>query len=197
MLVIDIETTGFLRDGGSIVEVGAAALDLATGNIETVMDVVCREDILTAKHRTEPFGWIFRNSSLTVEDVRCGVPMCTLLPQIQALVDDYPLDCTAYNRDFDVHFLADRGIRFGRLLPCPMKVATPVCKCPPVKYGSYKWPNVEQAWRFLFPGREYIEQHRAADDAAHEAKIVYELYLRGFYLVDLAAQQREITSKAV
>jgi DNA polymerase-3 subunit epsilon len=38
ILLIDIETTGFLDKGGSIIEIGIAALDLETGKITGVFD---------------------------------------------------------------------------------------------------------------------------------------------------------------
>ncbi len=183
ILVIDIETTNFLDRGGSIVEVGAVALDLESGETETVLDQVCREAMLTAKHREHPFGWIFRNSSLTVDEVRDGMPFEELQPRIQEVVDSYPLGATAFNRNFDFDFLEDRGIRFGRKLPCPMLVATPICRLLPIRYGDYKWPKVEEAWRHFFPDRPYVEQHRGADDAHHEALIVHALYERGHFKI--------------
>lgn len=178
ILIIDIETTGFLQEGGSIVEVGMVSLDLNSGGIQTVFDSVCREAILDASHREQPFGWIFRNSTLTVEAVREAPDFESLQPEIQSIIDRYPLGATAYNRSFDFDFLESRGIRFGTKLPCPMKLATPICQLPPVRYGEYKWPKVEEAWAHFFPDEEYVELHRGADDARHEARIVLELYRR-------------------
>ena len=40
-----------------------------------------------------------------------------------------------------------------------------------------------KAWQHFFPGVDYIEQHRGADDAVHEAQIVYELYKLGVFTV--------------
>jgi len=56
-----------------------------------------------------------------------------------------------------------------------MLFATKVCKIPGF-YGSWKWPKVQEAWDFLFGKTNYIEKHRGADDALHEAQIVYKLY---------------------
>jgi DNA polymerase III epsilon subunit-like protein len=41
--VIDIETTGFLKNGGKIVEVGIVELDLETGDKKIVFDEVTHE----------------------------------------------------------------------------------------------------------------------------------------------------------
>lgn len=184
ILVIDIETTGFLDQGGSIVEVGMVALDLENGTVDVVFDSVCREDMLTAKHREEPMGWIFRNSSLTIEAVREAPRWEPVARDIQRIIDSYPLGCTAYNRQFDISFLESRGIRFGRLLPCPMIVSTNICKLP--KSGGlpgYKWPRFEEAWAWFFPDIPYVEAHRGADDALHEAKLIMELYRLGLFEV--------------
>lgn len=63
-----------------------------------------------------------------------------------------------------------------------MILATDVCKLPSKNgYSSYKWPTVEEAWRHLFPSNTYNELHRGADDARHEALIVFELYQQGIF----------------
>lgn len=184
MLVIDIETTGFLNQGGSIVEIGIVELDLSNGETKILLDSVCRESMLTARHREAPFGWIFQNSTLTIEDVRDAPPFEEVAAQAQQIIDSYPLGVTAYNRNFDVPFLQDRSLKFGQLQPCPMLLATPVCKLLSANGRSgYKWPKVEEAWNYFFPETEYEELHRGADDALHEAKIVYEMYKRGVYEV--------------
>jgi DNA polymerase-3 subunit epsilon len=183
ILIIDIETTGFKKQGGAIVEVGMVSLDLDTGEAVILLDSVCQEQILSARHRQEPMGWIFRNSTLRVEDVRAAPALEELLPDIQYYIDEHPLGATAYNRSFDFDFLESRGVVFGRKLPCPMLLATPICKCLPMKYGTYKWPSVEEAWAHFFPDEPYQELHRGADDALHEARIVYALYQMGVFEV--------------
>jgi len=184
ILVLDIETTGFLNQGGSIVEVGIVELCLKTGKTEIIFDSLLKEDILTARHREEPMGWIFRNSDLTPDEVRNAPPASEVLIKVQKILDDYPLGCTAYNKQFDFGFLKNRGVHINEL-PCPMLLATDVCKLPN-KYGydNYKWPSVEEAWRHFFPTIQYNELHRGADDAKHEALIVYELYKLGVFALN-------------
>lgn len=177
ILVVDIETTGFLNEGGSIVEIGAVELDLATGQIAEAFSSVCRESILTAKHRD---AWIFKNSDLTVEEVRNAPPFEEVAMEFQELMNNYPAGITAFNRVFDFEFLMSRGLKLPRLLPCPMILATPICKLPG-KYGKYKWPKVEEAFTHFFPGTDYTEKHRGADDAFHEAMIVYKLFTLGVF----------------
>ena len=181
ILVLDIETTGFFNQGGSIVEIGIVELNLNTGKIREVFNSLLREDILTARHREEPFGWIFRNSSLKVESVRSAPPADSVFYDVQNILDQYPLGCTAYNKSFDFGFLKDRGLKITEL-PCPMLLATDVLQIPG-RNGSYKWPSVQEAYDYFFPDEEYVEIHRGGDDAAHEAEIVYALFKMGVFKV--------------
>ncbi len=199
ILVLDIETTGFLRGGGSIVEVGIVSLNLESGEIATVFDSVCREDILTTRHSIPPMGWIFKNSTLTVEEVRGAPRFEDLKKEIQYHIETYHLGATAYNRAFDFDFLESRGIDFGIKLPCPMKLATPICRLPSAnpRYSDYKWPKVEEAWSHFFPDEEYEELHRGADDAMHEARIVLELYRMGVFKLALGCSRKAYQKKTV
>ena len=175
--IIDIETTGFFPKG-FIVEVGIVSLDTKTGKVEKLFDSVCREDGMTAKDRK---AWIFDNSDLTVEMVRDAPLLNNLKDEIQELINS--LDAiTAFNKSFDFTFLRDRGFEIKNEWPCPMLVATPICKLPKKQARcscGYKWPKVEEAWQFFFPNEPYVELHRGCDDALHEAKICYELFKLG------------------
>ena len=179
ILILDIETTGFLNQGGSIVEVGIVSLNLETGKVKEIFDSLLKEDILTARHREEPFGWIFKNSDLTVEAVRNAPRAKDVLSKVQEILDLYPMGCTAYNNKCDFGFLEDRGLKIKKL-PCPMILSTNICKLPG-RFGSYKWPTAEEAFKYFYPFKEYTEKHRGLDDAKHEAHIVYELYKRGVF----------------
>lgn len=186
ILVLDIETTNFLQKGGSIVEIGIVELDLSNAEITKVFDSLCREEILTAKHREEPFGWIFRNSDLTPEMIREAPPAKEVFSKVQDIINEYQLGCTAFNNVFDFSFLEDRGIKIPVKLPCPMKLSTPICKLQSKNgYSGYKWPSVEEAFAFFFPEIEdFVEKHRGADDAYHEAMIVYKLYEMGVFKLE-------------
>lgn len=179
ILILDIETTGFLNKGGSIVEIGIVSLDLDNGDIKEVYSSLLREKILTAKHKEEPFGWIFRNSDLKADDVRNAPKAEDVFIDVQKILDSYPLGCTAYNNQFDFGFLKDRGLKI-KGLACPMKLSTNICKLPG-RYGSYKWPSVEEAYKHFFPDTKYIEKHRGLDDAKHEAEIVHKLFTMGVF----------------
>jgi DNA polymerase-3 subunit epsilon len=180
ILIIDIETTGFLKGGGKIVEVGIVALDLTTGGKTILFDEVCHERPITAKEVED--SWIVKNSDLTVEAIRNSRQLKAMKAEVQAILDDYPNGATAFNNAFDFGFMEDRGFRFPKKLDCPMKLSTNICKIAKPT-GGFKWPKVEEAWVHFFGETGYIEQHRGADDAFHEADIVMELYKMGVFKV--------------
>lgn len=106
ILVVDIESLGFQKDGGCIVEVGAVELDLDNGTIVEVFNSLVREDGLREKHReSDRYNWIFKNSSLTPEMVREAPSQHDVYPAFQKVVDKYPLGITAFNRSFDIDYL--------------------------------------------------------------------------------------------
>jgi DNA polymerase-3 subunit epsilon len=180
ILVVDIETTGFLNKGGKIVEIGIVKLNLATGEITPAYNSLVREDGFGKHHTVGAFGWIFSNSDLTYEEVEAAPSLESQREVIQELFDEFY--ATAFNKAFDFDFLHDRAFTI-KDLPCPMKVATPICKLPnQYGYNSFKWPTVEEAWQHFFGASTgYKEAHRGYDDAEHEAKIVYKLYELGHF----------------
>jgi len=183
--IVDIETTGFLGQGASIVEIGIAGLDTRTGEINKLFHSLCREDGFSEK---DSVAWIFQNSDLTMEAVLEAPTLDEIKDGIQAVLHSTDAN-TAYNKKFDFDFLRSRGFDIGRELPCPMLLSTPICKCPPFRYGTYKWPKVEEAWRFYFPDAPYMEAHRGLDDALHEARIVFELFRRGLMPAEIGGAQ--------
>ena len=70
ILIIDIETTGFLNKGGRIVEVGIVELDLDNGEKKILFDEVCWEKGITKEECDS--SWIVENSTLTTEDIRAS-----------------------------------------------------------------------------------------------------------------------------
>lgn len=177
IIVLDIETTGFLGAGGKIVEVGMVSLDVKTGEIEQLFHSIFKEPGLTGKDRD---AWIFKNSNLTVGEVREAPMLSDLLPEIQCILDAYPLGATAFNRSFDMSFLADRGIKFVKLQPCPMLLLTPIMKLKK-RGGGNKWPKVEEAIEKYCLIEDYTEAHRGLEDATDEAGIIWKMIEQGHY----------------
>ena len=165
--VVDIETTGFLKQGGLIVEVGIVELNLETGEIkELYNELVCESKFSDANKDS----WIFSNSNLKFEEVKLAKPLN--IEALQEIFNKYK--ATAFNKRFDFDFLSSRGLKIEELR-CPMEILTDVCKIPG-RYGKYKWPKVQEAWDILFKDKPYIEAHRGYDDAEHEAKLVYYIH---------------------
>jgi len=171
VVIIDLETTGFTPQSGKIVEIGMVLLDLDTGKISPLMNFVTHQDGISL--RMVETSWIVQNSTLTTLEIRYSINFKYLVPIIQNIASEY--NVTAFNRNFDIRFLEAAGVKFQHLYPCPMVEATPILKLP--RGTGYKWPSVEEAYRYFYPDDPYNEQHRAYDDAYHEAKIVYALHL--------------------
>ncbi|MFT5724148.1 MAG: DNA polymerase III epsilon subunit-like protein [Bacteroidia bacterium] len=180
ILIIDLETTGFLNNGGKIVEIGIVSLDLENGNKEILFDSLVRESEMTIDEIEN--SWIVKNSDMESMKVWEAPLLSNVSSDIQKILSEFTNGCTAYNNAFDFGFMEAKGFAFPRKLKCPMLLSTDICKIPSKNGRGYKWPKVQEAWDFYF-GNEtgYIETHRGADDAFHEADIVYELYNRGVF----------------
>lgn len=179
ILIIDIETTGFMPIG-KIVEVGIVELNLLSGDRKIIFDKICHEKPITLEEIEK--AWIVRNSDLSAEIIFNSDEFLSMQSEIQEIINSYPLGATAYNNQFDFRFLEYRGIVFNKKLACPMKLSTDVCRLPGKR--GFKWPTVEEAHRHFFGDLGYVEKHRGADDAMHEAKIVHELYKMGIFKVE-------------
>lgn len=181
ILILDIETTGFLQNGGKIVEIGIVSLNLQSGEITPLFGEVTHEKGIT-KEEVE-ISWIVKNSSLTTEMVRHSTRLDKLQPKIQEIINAYPLGCTAYNNAFDFGFLESRGFTFPKKLADPMKLLTPILKIPKRGGFGYKWPSVEESVALYLGKNEYKEEHRGLQDAIDEAEIVWKLYREGLFTV--------------
>ncbi len=173
--VIDIETTGLNPKNDLILEIGIAELDLDAGITDILFDSYVREPTFGEEHRD---SWIFKNSDLSFEEIKKASLLDKFRQELQNIFNKYPI--TAFNKLFDLGFLKARGFEFAHELPCIMLTSTDICKIPHRNGGyGYKWPKAQEAWDFFFPKSDYIEKHRAADDAVHEAKILLELIKLG------------------
>jgi DNA polymerase-3 subunit epsilon len=181
ILILDIETTGFLNEGGKIVEIGIVELDLDSGKKQIIFSEVCHESGISLDEINN--SWIVKNSDINIELIKFSENLERKKKRIQSILDSYPLGATAFNNAFDFGFLESRGFVFPKKLDCPMKLATNICKLPSPR-GGYKWPKVEEAHLFFFGDVGYVETHRGADDAFYEADIVLELYKTGIFKID-------------
>lgn len=174
ILVLDIETTGFLNANGKIVEIGICELDITTGATKLLFDSCVHETGITREEVQN--SWIVQNSDMTVLEVQHSPNLETVREKVQKILNRYELGATAFNSKFDFDFLESRGFSFPRKLACPMQILTPIMQLP-AKSGrsGFKWPNVSEAMSIYLGVKGYIEQHRGGQDALDEAKIVFKL----------------------
>jgi len=174
VLIIDIETTGFSPSRDKIVEIGIVSLDLLTGNIEILFSEFIREAGLTKAEFER--SWICQNNYINWSQIENANVLEFHFEKIQYIINRNNLGLTAFNKDFDLRFLRNRGFNIPKELRCPMKLATPIVNATG-KRGR-KYPTAEEAYRYFYE-KDYNELHRGADDAYHEAKVVYALYKMG------------------
>ena len=192
VIVLDIETTGLSPKFDMICEIGLCFLDLETGDIDPIFNIICREE----NKKFDDRSWIFQNSDLKYEDVINAPYLEDFREELQAIFN-LNCPCTAYNQKFDFGFLEFRDFKIHQKFWDPMLKLTPILKIPNISYYAkdYKWPSVWEAYYYLFPNENYIEAHRALDDAVHEAKIVYETYKRLKENERLKKQLKELGAK--
>ena len=167
ILVVDIETTGFVPETGSIVEIAMVLVNTKTKEIKTLFNEVLHDDNFGEHSKS---AWIFSNSSLTYKEVRESKHIEHYRPQIQSILDQYQM--TAFNKKFDLAFLRARGFKCNDLGKCIMESAKEYMN---ILYNEYKNPSVVKAYRMLFNQPEYNEDHRANQDCIDEAKILLKL----------------------
>lgn len=114
ILIVDIETTGFLDQGGHIAEIGIVELDLRTGAKEIIFDEVCHEKGMTLESVQN--SWIVSNGFMTVEEIRHSKNLEVYRSQLQGIFNQYRTGATAFNNAFDMGFLKDRNFTFPKVL---------------------------------------------------------------------------------
>ena len=190
ILVVDLETTGFIAKIDAIVEIGIALVDTETKNIELVFDHVVKDKKFNYNRHKN--SWIFKNTTLTPEDVIEAKSLDYYFDEIQDLFDKYKM--TAYNKSFDVNFLKAVGFKVNDI-KCLMKTATQYSTYKD-KNGKIKKPSVVEIYNqfFMSDGNVYVEEHRAGSDAKDEAKILLHMAeIKGSKA--LTVEKKDVTSK--
>ena len=175
--VVDIETTHLESDYGTIVEVGICELNLEDGSIIKLLDTVVREPDFNAER--DATAWVFINSNLTVQDILNAPEWIFIRPKITEIFKKYPV--TAFNKQFDLTWLKDRGVEVFLEFPDPMVESTCIIQLPSSNpnHGMYKYPSVIECWNWYFPITPLEHKHRAYEDCVHEAQIVYKMFTLG------------------
>lgn len=180
ILVIDIETTHVSEKVGHILEVGLVSLDLESGVRDALFITTIHEPGCTYEEVFE--SWFYQNSDFG--KVRPAFSNSSWKIQLEYYFRSAEYaGLTAFNQAFDFRWLVSRGLKLPEKLPDPMKCARDVVQASD-KNGRIKNPTVQQVHDYFFPNSDYVEKHRALDDAMHEAQIIYELYKIGAYETD-------------
>jgi len=90
----------------------------------------------------------------------------------------------AHNADFDIlaleaaHHRAEMDHHLPERIVCTMQSTTALCKLEPFRYGSFKWPTLQELHVFLF-GEEFTGAHDALTDVDACGRSYFELQRRG------------------
>ena len=189
ILVLDTETTTTnfrdpnCNDGpnGHIVEIGIVSLDLRTGNIEDVYHAILKDPNATGNE------WVYQNTDLKFRQPCYDAPDI-VNAELMILLNKEPI--TAFNQAFDRAMLErdfPDAVKWSMWAQDIMLAADAIDDIPrkvhDTSTGFRSYPSVQSTLNYLFPGQEIIEKHRALQDARDEARILFELYLRGLYKV--------------
>jgi len=173
--IIDIETTGFNRHLDSILEIGIVELDTKTGKMKTLFNSLVRDSNFDiSRHLDNNF---VKNSGIDITEIINSVSIKECEKDLQLIFDNYR--CAAYNSPFDFGWLESRGFSIPMKLMDVMRFCRktfPTC-------GSFKFQEVYRYVNNLlkkgnnqyFTRSEYINNHRAIDDAICEAELLFYL----------------------
>lgn len=191
---LDIETTDRLAVGGFIVEVGICIVDLESMKItKGFASTVCEdglavsralfgvdfETIKLTKERIEK-SWIYRNSTLTVDEILLAPTLEEVRESIQSVFDSVDL-VAAYNQNFDFDFMESRGFVLPNAAPDPSEVGK-VLHPKTDHRGQLRYHKMEDLYRIVMNEPTYKEKHRAYADALDTAKIILEFHKQGKYI---------------
>lgn len=170
----DTETTGLWKnnlppnhvDQPHLVQLGLILEDLEADKIISKLDVIIRPD-----------GWTIPPDSARLHGITqeiaedCGVELvnaCWLFRDLIRRCDvivahNFEFDQSIINRGF-VEAEVDVIPWSMRKVRCTKEASSSFCRLAPFRYGSWKWPSLEEAFQHFF-GRDPVDAHTALADA--------------------------------
>ncbi|MBY9007499.1 MAG: 3'-5' exonuclease [Candidatus Lokiarchaeota archaeon] len=166
--VFDIETTGLSPYKDKILEIGIASLDTQSNYVEGEVFWTINEEVTGNE-------WVFKNSSLTIEDIKNSNYS---IQEVIGLFTDFIRGkiLTAYNKIFDFGFMNSNGFNPSCISDYPdiMLLAKPILN---IRHPTLriKRPSVQECLNHFHINK--LESHRALDDAILEAKILLKILI--------------------
>jgi DNA polymerase III epsilon subunit-like protein len=178
IIVVDIETgvieptlNNYDIDNCLICEIGIVNLNLETGESRVIYDRTCQE-----RPGPHPSSWVFKHTSLTLDTVTASPYFHDLKPSIQDLLDSRPV--TSWNHDFDFAILESRGLKIPSIFWDPKTTLKHFLEIHHPSGQGFKWPSVQEAFKYFNPDKLYEQSHRAIQDAQIEANIIYQAVVK-------------------
>lgn len=124
----------------------------------------------------EPDGWLIDPGAeavhgISLEDCkRSGIPIVSALSVFNGMLIK-AFCASGHNEKFDrmlvmseLHRMAKPHRFDGKDTFCTMQRTTDICRLPGRRFGQFKWPKLEEAFRHFFPDREMDSAHDAMSD---------------------------------
>lgn len=172
----DTETTGFPRTDGAplaeqpyIVQLAAILVDDALGELACLNTIIQPTDWEVSSGAANVHG-------ITTEKARLfGIPIASALSVFSQLLRRAD-QAIAHNDAFDIKLITYELNRLNKpniLLEkprfCTMNATTDICKLPG-RYGKYKWPKLQEAYKHFF-GEDFDSAHDALADVRACARV--------------------------
>lgn len=148
--------------------------------------------IKKGNHIIKPDGFVIPSGAASVHGITTEKAMAEGEP-LRAVLDEFMDDLATssmvvgHNVSFDQHIVGAELYRMGyatcnRIITiqstCTMELGTDVCKIGPFRFGSYKWPKLQELYRKLF-GFDFDGAHDAMADITATKDCYFELCRRG------------------
>lgn len=182
-LSFDTETTGLWikeaeamhPDQPNLVQLGAI-LD-NNGQTEAILDVIIR-----------PKGWTIPEKAASIHGVSqeraetAGISLTNalyVLRDMMALADRV----VAHNLSYDKNVI-NRAFKMAEVpeIPwdkvnafCTKELSTRILKLPSASGRGYKWPTLEEAFKYFYQGEEMVNAHSALADAKYALRVFHGL----------------------
>lgn len=167
--IFDTETTG-LQDPG-LMQLGALQIEVKDG-IAGATELQALNVLVKPEKPREIHPKAYEAHGISMELCeKLGVSLSTALDMLEDMIDASDI-LMAYNYKFDQRVIAnvckDVGKSFEPMLGttkthCAMLPMTNICQIPNATNSSFKWPKLEEAYRYCFK-REMENAHDAMAD---------------------------------